>query len=71
MAKLLSGLIFAAALSFGLGSVSSVTHACNDQTAQNDDTSGLVQLAQDESSGDDQSDGSDESTDEESGGESE
>jgi hypothetical protein len=73
MAKLLSALIFAVALSFGASFVSSVTYACNDQTAQAGDATGLVQLAQDESSGDDQSEGSDEGTGEDSdgGGESE
>jgi hypothetical protein len=74
MAKLFSALLFAAALIVGLGAVSSVTYACNDQTAQADNATGLVQLAQDESSGDDQSNGgSDESANEGSsgGGESE
>lgn len=70
MAKLLSVLIFAAALSFGLATVSSVTFACNEKTAaQAEEATGLIQLAQDESDGE-----SDEGTVEEDssdGGESE
>lgn len=64
MAKLLSALIFAAALIFGLGTVSSTTYACNEQSAQAGDD--LIQLAQDESS----DESSDDATDEEDSGES-
>jgi len=49
MAKLLSALFFAAALVFGLGTGSSSTYACNEQSAQAEDATGLIQLAMDES----------------------
>ena len=70
MAKLFSALIFAAALSLGLGTVSSATYACNEKSAEAGDATSLMQLAQDESS----DEGTDESTDgedssEDSGGE--
>jgi len=65
MTNLLSALIFAAALMFGLGTVSSATYACNEQSAQAEDATGLVQLAmEDESSEDDSSD--DDSSDDDS-----
>lgn len=58
MAKLLSALVFAAALLFGLGASSSPTYACNEQSAQATDATGLIQLAMDDaddSSSDDSS----------------
>jgi hypothetical protein len=68
MAKLLSALIAAVALSFALGTLSSESYACNEKTAaQAEDAAGLIQLAQDESS----DEGTDDAgTDEEDGGES-
>jgi hypothetical protein len=47
MAKLLSTLLFAAALMLGLGATSSLTHACPMQSAQVEDSS-PVQLAMEE-----------------------
>jgi hypothetical protein len=57
-------LIFAAALGFGLGTVSSVTYACNEKAAQAEDATGLIQVARDQFGGE-----SDEGTDEEGSGE--
>lgn len=67
MAKLLSALIAAVALSFALGTVSSESYACDEKTAaQAEDATGLIQLAQDESS----DEGTDDAgTDEEDSGE--
>jgi hypothetical protein len=68
MAKLLSALIAAVALSFALGTLSSVSYACNEKTAaQAEDAAGLIQLAQDESS--DEGTGDAGTTDEEDSGE--
>ena len=65
MTNLLSALIFAAALMFGLGTVSSATYACNEQSAQAEDATGLVQLAMDDAD-DDSSEGDDSSDDDSS-----
>jgi len=51
----LSALIFAATLMFGLGTASSFTYACDQQSAQAEDGTGLVQLAMDDDSSDDDS----------------
>ena len=51
MAKMLSALILAVALMFGLGTASS--YACNEQTAQAEDATDSIQLAADESEDDD------------------
>ncbi|MDJ0514113.1 MAG: hypothetical protein QNJ62_11790 [Methyloceanibacter sp.] len=48
MAKLLSCLLFAAALMLGLGSGPSMTHACPMQSAQAETNSSPVQLAMEE-----------------------
>jgi len=48
MTNFVSALIFAAALMFGLGTGSSLTYACNEQTAQAEDAIGLFQLAMDD-----------------------
>ena len=48
MTNFISALIFAAALMFGLGTGSALTYACNEQTAQAEAATGLVQLAMDD-----------------------
>ena len=48
MVKLLSALLFAAALMLGLGTGPSMTHACPMQSAQTESASSPVQLAMEE-----------------------
>lgn len=55
MSNVLSALIFATTLMFGLGTASSFTYACDQQSAQAEDGTGLVQLAMDDDSSDDDS----------------
>lgn len=66
MAKLLSALLFAAALVFGLGAAPSITYACPMQSAQTENASSPVQLAMEESDED-----SDEGSDDEEEGDEE
>ena len=57
MAKMLSALILAVALMFGLGTASS--YACGEQTAEAEDATGSIQLAADDTEDDDGEDGDD------------
>lgn len=66
MAKLLSALLFAAALLLGLGAGPAMTYACPMQSAQAETASSPVQLAMEESD-----EGSDEGSDDDEDGEEE